>query len=78
MVFAVEGFVEAVRPGVAVIPVEVPRYGEEVVERGGVRNVPDEGVDPGFVCFEPRWVKGANYRGGVDEVAVTELVSTSI
>lgn len=30
-VFAVEGFVEAVCPGVAVIPVEVPRYGEEVV-----------------------------------------------
>lgn len=70
LVFAVEGFVEAVGPGVAVVPVEVAGDGEEGVEGRGVGDVADEGVDVGGVGGEPGWVEVADDGGGVDEVPV--------
>ena len=70
MVFAVEGFVETVGPGVAVIPVEVAGYGEVGVEGGGVGDVADESIYPCCVGGEPIGIK-VSYDGGcVDEISV--------
>jgi hypothetical protein len=55
---------------VSVVPVEHAGDGEIGDQRGGVRDVANEGVNVGCVCWEPGWVEGADYGGGVDEVAV--------
>lgn len=57
-------------PAVPVEPVKVAGDGEVRVEWGGVGEVPDEGVNPGFVGGEPGGVEIPDYGGGVDEVAV--------
>lgn len=70
MVFAVEGFVEAVGPGMAVVPVHVAGDGEIWVSGRGVCEVTDEGVDVRSVGGEPAWVEGADDGTGEDEVSV--------
>jgi hypothetical protein len=62
----------------SVVPVEVAGDGEIGVQRGGVGDVADEGVDVGGVGGEPGRVQVADYRGGVDEVAVAGIVSFGV
>lgn len=64
MVFAIVGFVEAMGPRVAVIPVHIAKYGEVRVSRRGVGYVADEGVDERGVGGEPGWVESADYSAG--------------
>ncbi len=74
LVLAVGGVEEAFGPGVAVEPVERAREGEVLVVGDGVAGVADEGVDPVFVCGDPRGVEVADDGGGVDEVGPVEVV----
>ncbi len=57
------------------IPVEHTRHREEVVGGGRICDIPDEGVDPGFVVREPGRVESTNYGGSIDEVAIAGNVS---
>lgn len=74
LVLAVERLIQAVRPRVAVVPVEHAADGEVGVVRGRVGDVADKGVDEVFVLREPGGVEIADDGGGVDEIAVVEVV----
>jgi len=60
-----------------VIPVEVPRYGRSG-RAGGVRNVRTRVLTQALFALSHVGSRVPIIEGGVDEVAVTELVSTSI
>ena len=52
-VFAVGEFEKTVRPGVAMVPVEVAREGVKLAIRNGIAGIFDEHVDAVFVCGRP-------------------------
>jgi hypothetical protein len=57
------------------IPVEHTRHRKEVVEGGGIGDIPNEGVDPGLVIGEPGRVESTNYGGSIDEVTIARNFS---
>jgi hypothetical protein len=59
---------------VPVVPVEVSVYWVVRIEKGGVGDVADKTVDPGFVLERPVGIEMADEGGSVDEVAVVEVV----
>lgn len=76
MVLAVARGVEALGPRVPVVPVEGAGEGEVRVRGAGVGVVADQEVDPGLVgpLRQPVWVEVGDDGGGVDKVAVVEVV----
>jgi hypothetical protein len=61
-------------PAVAMVPIEIARYWEELILRARVGNVADESVDVVLVGGNPRWIEVADHGSTVYEVAIMEMV----
>lgn len=56
------------------VPIERAGEGEVRICGDRVRSVADEHIHPIFVRRNPGWIKVSNHSGGVDEIAVVEVV----
>lgn len=74
LVFAIEGFVQAVCPGMPVVPVEHPAHREKRVLRRGICNVANKRIHVVSVASQPAGIEVSDHGGGVDEVPVVKVV----